>query len=174
MKAITPKPLNAKAMKAALFAGLEKFGGDTLKDFESTTQTWKGEKPEMVAVIEQGERGPVLFVGAIDDGGKGFDKYGWVENGTRPHRIYAGIYTGRSTKRVLSFRTGFSPKTFPRIIGSFNGSKFGPLANPAFVNHPGTQPREFSAAIADKRRSLYKKRMGEAMAQAAKVSGHAM
>lgn len=175
VKAILPKRrLNVAAMKRQFEIAAGEFAADVAKDFDAITKTWRGEKPDITQELSTGKHGLSVFIGAENDGSKGYLKLLWLEEGTRPHRIYAGIYTGRSTKRVLSFRTGYSAKTSPGFIGSRAGGSSGPLTKRPYVNHPGTQARNFEPAIANKRYKLFKKRMTAAMAQAAKVSGHAM
>lgn len=171
---IKPKPLKAAAMRLELLGGMRKFGREVRPDFDATTKTWEGEKPNFISDVSLGKEGPVLFVGPDNDGSRGAQKYAWLNDGTPRHPIYAGIYTGRSTKRVLSFRGRFRPKTRPGYIGSFAGFSGGPREFRPYVDHPGIKARNFDEIIARKRYKLYQQRMAEAMAKAAKVSGHAI
>lgn len=70
----------------------------------------------------------------------------YVDQGTRPHIIQA------KNAPYLSFRTGgFIPKTYPGKLLSGSGQKAtGGFVKTQSVNHPGTEPRYFSANIAQK------------------------
>lgn len=174
VKAIKPARLKVDAMRLALLNELRSIGKEIKKDFELTTRSWEGEKPIFEIDISLKQPGPTVFVGPKEDGSKGFLKYLWTDQGTKAHPIFAGIYTGKSNKRVLSFpsRAGFISKTLPGVIGSRAGGSSGPMEKLAYVNHPGTKPRNFDKAIYRLWLPKFKRRMEAAMAKAAKASGH--
>ena len=70
--------------------------------------------------------------------------YGYVNDGTRPHTIRA------RDGGLLAFQSGYNAKTTPRQIGSQSGGPFGPTVYAQEVQHPGTAPRDFDDAIAEK------------------------
>lgn len=174
VKAVKPQRLKVDAMRLALLNEMRAVGRDVKKDFEATTRTWKGEKPTFEVDVSLQQPGPTLFVGPADDGSKGAQKYEWVDQGTRPHPIFAGIYTGKSKKRALKFKAAFVPKTFPGILGSGPGASGGATVVRPYVQHPGTAPRKFDETIARKWTRLFKRRMEAAMRKAAQASGHSI
>ncbi len=88
--------------------------------------------------------------------------YGYVNDGTRAHIIKA-----RRAPR-LAFKTGFTPKTTPRQIGSRKGGVSGNLVRPKQVRHPGTKARKFSKTIAARRQGGFTKAMRLATERATK------
>jgi len=155
------------ALRLRLLNEVRKAGRAVKKDFEKTTKTWR-HKPKFEVLVSLTGPGPVLLVGTDDK------IYRYVDEGTRPHLIWAGIYTGKSRKRLLVFNSGFEPKTQPRVIGSSAGAVFGAKVMRPYVQHPGTEAREFDKTIQRMWESKFKRRMEAAMRQAAKDSGHAL
>lgn len=136
LKAIVPKSLafDPKGMARAIKNGLDGAAKGAKVDFDVTTQTWK-HKPAFK--IE--EPNPMQRTVSTDD-----EIYGYVDQGTRAHRIVA-----RRAKR-LRFMSGFRPKTRQGYIGSNQGGTSGGVVFARAVNHPGTKPRKLAAAIAKK------------------------
>jgi hypothetical protein len=139
------------------------------KDFRKTTETWK-HQPKFEDEISLTGPGPILTVFTEDE------IYGYVSGGTRPHEIWAGIYTGKSDKKQLSFVWGgkgsYKAKTKPGVIGSSKGGATGSLTHRAYVQHPGTEARKFEETIQKKRQKWFKREMEKAMKVAAQKSGY--
>ena len=169
IKQIKPRRFNDKAFRASLLGQMTKTKNDMLKDFQKTTATWK-HKVEFEAALSQSLGGASVHVITTDE------IYNYVNNGTDPHPIFAGQYTGLSNKKALSFKWGgkgsYRPKTRPRIIGSTPGGPTGPRVARAYVQHPGTKPRKFDLTIGKKWEPMFKRRMEQAMSKAAQASGH--
>jgi hypothetical protein len=165
MKAIKPKRLNDTAMRLELLNQMRKTGNAIKKDFEKTTATWE-HKPKFEVVISLTGPGPVVLV-ATDD-----QIYRFVDEGTKPHLIFAGFYTGKSKKKALAFPGTFSAKTVPGVIGSGPGSRGGDMVHTPYVQHPGTKARNFDEAIARDWQAKFKRDMEGAMRRAAAKSGH--
>ena len=168
VKEIKPSAMKVDAMALELVKGMREVGKEIQKDFEKTTKTWK-HKPKFVQTfaIKPGV-GPELLV-ATDD-----EIYMFVNEGTKPHPIFAGIYTGKSDKKALAFGSKFGAKTKPGVIGSTAGMSGGKTVIRPYVQHPGTKARNFDKEIQKKWTKLYKRRMERAMAKAARASGHAL
>jgi len=165
-KVIKPSRLKDDAMRLKLLNAMRKAGTQIKRDFEATVATWE-EKPKFEELISLTGPGPVVLIGTDDE------IYRYVNDGTRPHEIWAGAYTGKSDKTVLAFSSQFVPKTQPGIIGSnpgFVGERdtFVPM-----VNHPGTEARNFDKVIQKKREPWFKRQMEGAMSEARQASGHA-
>lgn len=169
IKQIKPKRFNDKAFRASLLGGMTKTKNDILKDFQKTTATWK-HKVTFEAALSQSLGGASVHVITTDE------IYNYVNNGTEPHPIFAGQYTGLSNKKALSFRWGgkgsYKAKTKPRYIGSLPGGATGPRVARPYVQHPGTKARKFDEMIAKKWQPMFKRRMEQQMSKAAKASGH--
>jgi hypothetical protein len=167
IKQIKPGRLKVDAMRLELLNEMRKAGTAIRKDFEKTTKTWE-HKPKFTQEISLTGPGPTILVGTDDE------IYGYVSRGTKPHPIFAGYYTGKSDKKVLAFGSKFKAKTRPGVIGSSSGGSSGKMVFTPFVQHPGTKPRKFEEAIEKKWRKQFKRRMEQAMARAAKASGHGL
>ena len=165
-KAIKPSKLKVDAVRLELLNEMRKAATQVKKDFEKTVETWE-KKPKFDTVIALGARGGSEILVGTDN-----EIYRYVNEGTKPHLIWAGIYTGKSNKRVLAFRSQFRPKTKVRVLKSYRGYKGGPTIKRPYVQHPGTKAREFDEVIAEKRRKWFKRRMETAMRRGAKKSGH--
>ncbi len=167
IKEIKPSKLRVDALRLELLNEMRKVGTDVKKDYEKTTRTWK-HKPKFEVSVSLKPPGPTLIVETDDE------IYGYVDKGTKPHLIFAGIYTGKSSKKALAFPSKFSPKTKPGVIGSSSGSSGGPTVFRPYVQHPGSKPRGFEEAIGKIWTPKYKRWMEAAMRKAARASGHAL
>ena len=153
-KEIKPARLNLiEALRKEVDLELYFEGQAILKEFEKTVRTWK-HKPNFEIVTEVG-RGEVSVLVGTDD-----PIYGYVDEGTRPHRIVP-----KSTNRrgLLFFRSGYRAKTRPRVIGSGMGGAFGTLVAARAVQHPGTEARRFVETIQNRRKRKFRDRMLKAM-----------
>lgn len=164
-KAIKPAKLKVKEMRLALLNPLHKMQKELLRDYQETTASWE-HKVEFESAVSLALGGATVSVITNDD------IYRYVDEGTKPHEIWAGIYTGLSDKTTLAFPSGFLPKTQPGVIGSGPGASSGPTVFTPYVQHPGTEAREFSLTIKRKWEPLFYEMMAEAMAKAAEASGH--
>jgi hypothetical protein len=133
---------------------LRKQGRAIKKDFERTTRTWDGDKPEFLMLISLTNGGPTLV---IEPNGPGSDKWGWLNEGT--------------DVRYATMTPDFQAKTSPRVIDSRRGR--GGLL---FVNknrpRPGIKARQWTQVIARKWKRPFKKAMEGAMIRGVKKTGH--
>lgn len=164
-KVIKPARLKEDALRLQLLNAMRKAGTQIKHDFQATTETWK-HKVKFEQVISLTLPGPFVIIETDDE------IYGYVNDGTEPHEIWAGAYTGKSDKTVLAFSSQFVPKTQPGIIGSnpgFVGERdtFVPM-----VNHPGTEACNFDKIIQKDWEPKFKRLMEGAMRDAARASGH--
>jgi hypothetical protein len=166
VKAIKPSKLRDGKLRLELLNAMRKAATVVKSDFEKTVETWE-KKPKFEVVISLRPEAPAILVDTEDE------IYRYVNDGTRPHAIFAGIFTGKSRKRVLSFPSQFRPKTKVRQLRSFRGFKGGPNVQRPFVQHPGTEARNFDEVIKKKRSAWFKRQMEKAMRKAARKSGHA-
>ena len=164
-KAIKPARLKDKDMRLTLLGAMRKEGTQIKREFAKTTATWS-HKPEFEVVVSLTGPGPVVLVGTDDK------VYRCVNEGTQAHLIFAGIYTGKSDKKALSFHSKFRPKTKPGIIGSTSGMIGGKKVARPYVQHPGTKPRGFDRLIQKSYEPKFKRAMEAAMVRAAEKSGH--
>lgn len=167
VKAIKPQRFKSDVFAQEIEKAQQEFANGVKEDFEKTVETWS-EKPtfEVVTDVTGGE---VSTLVATDN-----EIYGYVDEGTKPHAIFAGAYTGKSEKKTLAFSSEFVPKTTKGFIGSNPGSKGKVDTFRPYVQHPGTKAREFSKTIRQKWEKRYKKIMEKAMSTANKKSGYAI
>ena len=161
VKAIKPSRLRQDALRLQLLNAIRSVGRDVKRDFEATTATWKHEvKFEMVISLMQ--PGPAVLVGTDDP------IYRYVDEGTKPHLIFA------KNAKALAFPSAYSAKTTPKTIGSQAGGGSGSTLFRPYVEHPGTEARQFDQTIRDKWEPKFKKAMEAAMKAGAKASGHGL
>jgi hypothetical protein len=159
--AILPKPFQTDKVMDELKKGVRDFQKRIRTDFEETVDTW-ADKPHFV--LHNLEVSDKAIVGGV---GTKHKVYLFVSGGTKPHTIRP------KNAKLLVFFPGFTPKTQPRSLVSGPGS--GQHDIPAFakeVHHPGTEAREYPKQIARLRGADFKRRMQEAMKNAARASGH--
>jgi hypothetical protein len=167
VKLIKPKRFKDDEVKRILRNAVRRAGTQVVNDFKLTTATWDHMVEWIVRThISQTLPSPSIEVWTEDP------IYRYVDEGTKPHPIFAGIYTGKSDKKALSFPSAFAPKTKPRVLGSGAGMKGGPLTVVPYVQHPGTEAREFSKMIVEKRTPWFKREMEDALREAVQASGH--
>lgn len=141
-KAVLPKKaklIDQPKLQKELRGALKGTGGLILSDFKKTTRTWR-DKPTFQ------KKGPgIARKGLAVEVFTHHEVYFFVTRGTRAH-IIRPKRAGR-----LAFKTGFSPKTRVRVIGSRTGSRSGSTVFAKQVSHPGTKARDFDKEIAKRR-----------------------
>ena len=171
-KEIKPSRLRVDALRLELLNAIRKVGRATRREFEATTKNWKHQvKFEMMISLKDG---PTALVTTDDK------IYGYVDEGTGKaaghisykYPIFAGIYTGKSKKKVLAFPSVSRPKTRPGSLKSGVGHRGKVDVAVPYVEHPGIKPRRFSKQIKKKMQPRFKREMERAMVRAAKKSGH--
>ena len=177
-KAIKPARFKSEAFTRAITAAANKAAKDIEKDFKTTTKTWK-HKPKFVKEVDT-KTSPVQVLVGTDD-----EIYRYVDEGTglwgpkhAKYPIFAGIYTGKSNKKALSFQWGgpgsYKAKTKPGVIGSSGGGPSGPMVAFPYVMHPGIEPRQFDQMIQKKWEPRFKRLMEQALSTGARGSGHSI
>jgi len=161
-KAVNPKKLKQDVFRLEFLTAIHEMEREIRSEFEKTVESWD-KKPKFQSEITL-KGGPAALVGTDDE------VYGYVNNGTPPHVIAAK--SGKSLAFQWRGPGSYRPKTRPRIIGSSAGGPTGDTVYPKAVQHPGTEAREFDKTIQIKMTPRFKKRMEEAMRDAAKKSGH--
>jgi hypothetical protein len=164
VKKISPKKLSIAAFRLEWLNEMRRVAKEVKADFEKTTSTWE-HKPEFTHQVSLKGPGPELLVGTDDE------IYGYVSRGTKPHAIFAGIYTGKSDKKALSFPARSAPKTRPGSLRAGRGFKSRKKVARPYVMHPGTKPRRFEEGVQKLWKRKYKRRMELAMKRAAQKQG---
>lgn len=160
VKAIKPGRLRQDRLRLELLNAVRRVGREVKSDFEATTATWKHQvKFEMVISLQGG---PTVLVGTDDP------IYRYVDEGTRPHLIFA------KNAKSLAFPSAYTAKTTPRVIGSRAGGGSGEKVFRPYVEHPGTEARQLDQTIREKWEPKFKRAMEQAMKAGAKASGHAL
>lgn len=136
--AIIPSGLvfNVPAVQRAVEACLDDLATQVKTDFEATVATWDDPAPFAV-IAKPGLR--EIFTGQA--------VYAMLNKGTRQHTI-----TPRG--RALVFQVPYQAKTAPRVIGSRSAGVGGQTVYSREVQHPGTAPREWDQAVAEKYRQI--------------------
>ena len=115
-------------------------------DFGVITQTWKS-RPSFN--IRSGEWERIISTNS--------EIFGYVDEGTRPHRIEP-----RNAPR-LSFQSGYARKTVPHVIASRPGGAFGGTVYSLGVNHPGFEGAHSAEEIAKKWTREFPRQMDRAI-----------
>jgi hypothetical protein len=166
-KQIKPQRLQLEAMRAALLRGATVVANGIEDDYKKTVKTWK-KKPNFEKIIDLGP--PITILVGTDN-----EIYKYADEGTKgPYPIFAGIFTGKSSKKALAFSSQFTPKTIPGVIGSSAGAIGAVDTFRPFVEHPGIKARNFSKEIEKKWQKRFKREMEKAMSNVRKASGHAI
>ena len=126
--------ISPAVVQKAVDRGYARLAALTVEGFERTTATWKKRPTFTIKVTRKG------FTVSTDD-----KIYGYVDEGTRPHRIMPKRPDG-----VLRFNSPFRAKTTPNSISSTAGSVGGDVNYRRGVNHPGTKARNFTKLIQKK------------------------
>lgn len=158
-KPIKPGVLRDARIRARVKKAMQEMGPEIQEDFEKTTATWEHE-PKFHIKLTDFSDGLSLEVYTQDQ------IYAWVNDGTRPYRIYP------KNAWMLVFPGTFRPKTTPRVIGSGPGYSGGDLQFRPYVYHPGIESRDFDLEIEDIWKPKMKPRLEKAMKLAAKECGH--
>ena len=166
IKEIKPSRFNEDRFGRVLLDAMKEAEKGMLADFEKTTATWEHDVKFETARSVSLARSPTVHVLTTDR------IYNYVNNGTDPHPIFAGIYTGLSSKKALAFRSKYRAKTQPGVIGSTGGGASGSMVIRPYVQHPGTEARKFDKEIRKKWTPRFKRLMEKAMRRAARASGH--
>lgn len=128
---------------------------DARQMFGATTQTWQ-HQPTFEISRENTGRWSI----STDD-----PIYHYVDAGTPPHVIRA------RNVAYLKFTVPFTPKTKPRVISSFRGSRGDQWVSKKSVQHPGIRAREFSRIIAQRAQAPTANRLRAALKQTIAGSG---
>jgi len=135
MKAIKATA-NFRGMRNVFTQGMTDLGEDRLPLFgRGIVKDWDGQ-PVFVSNTKRKNGNIHTHCKPV---GQYAEKWMWVNDGTKPHRIEAKGAGG------LYFRTGYQPKTKPNTPsfvgpGISTGDTVGPVKA---VNHPGSEPRNF-------------------------------
>jgi hypothetical protein len=174
LKPIHPKRLDLTEARVKLRDGLERVGYRLQKDYALTVQNWQPENTPDFKVhtsVIKGTDG--IMVEVVPEGDPhAVEIYGYVNKGTEPHEIWAGYYTGKSEHKVLAFASASTPKTRPGSLNSGSGSKGAVDTFVPFVQHPGSEARDFDGQIIKKEKAWIKTELQKAMKEAAKATGH--
>lgn len=135
----TGKVIDSAKLRKLIGKTLDDVAKRAKKEYQKTTETWDGH-PDFVTT-KDGDFTRIV--------GTESEVYGYVDHGTRPHPIRARAAPN------LAFQVGFTPKTSPNVVGSAGGGSYGNFVYAKEVQHPGTEPRNFSKNIA----SLMQNRM---------------
>lgn len=160
-KAIKPQKLEVPAIYKAIEAEAIAAADDLELEFMLSTATWK-HQVKFEKLIQVGPKSVEILVDTDDE------IYRYVNEGTKAHDILP------KNASVLAFPSAFRAKSQPGRQTSGAGFSGGPTRFSMGVHHPGTKARCFDKVIMKRFNPKFKKRMEQAMTNAAKASGHSM
>jgi hypothetical protein len=159
VEALTPKiKIDTSQLKSVIVQEMTRQGEIIERMYERTTNTWR-DKPKFSKTLKRGARTWIMRVG-YDPSSEAGKKYLWTDWGTEPHIIRA------NKAPRLAFGTTFVPKTRRGVIGSGAGKRGGRIVRPKQVRHPGTEAREFTKTIYNRRKDHFSRGMAKAMQRA--------
>lgn len=163
VKVIKPKGFDKKAFGREFVALMEQAERDILKTFQETCELWQHKVAFAHGRKITAQKSKVYV--------KTDDKiYRYVCKGTKPHRIPKMGYAN------LRFQWGgkgsYRPKSLPGKRGSRPGGPSGPYVHFRWVQHPGTEPRNFDKTLEKYWGPMLVKRLRDTAYKAAKASGH--
>ena len=154
------RPFQSSIFRDEMKKAAETIKKDILTDYKRTYVTWK-HKPTFSSKVDVNAQNGIRIQVATDN-----VIYGYVDEGTRPHIIKA------KTPRGLLFKTGGQPKTDPNVIQAFPGRSGTDWKNKMQVNHPGTEPRNFTKHIAKTYKPELAREVKNALARFVRRSGY--
>ena len=136
--------------------------GKTMRtEFQKTTESWGGEKPTMGMEVEMGDKDAGVWSGPVGTESE-VNKWKRLDEGTPAHDIFPRRYPylqfpwqGKGKSYVAA--------TSPRWFGSRKRQKLGRMTHFYHVWHPGSEPREWSLAMAAQQHGLFAKHIQEAI-----------
>ena len=164
-KAIKPRPLDLKCVREELRRAMDNEIKPTLlADHEQTVRGWE-RKVSFRTWSKVGPRGTPIEVRVYTTD----EVWNYLDKGTRPHVIRA------KRAKNLRFRAGpYTPKTIPgRLVSGRGGYAAGPWVSTPEVMHPGTEARNWTKMIMEKRRQWFDSTMTSAMWRGLQKTGHA-
>jgi hypothetical protein len=158
LKPILPKKIiRVPRMRKEIIDTLRKSGERLEGNFERTTSTWKN-KPDF-KTRKRFNKEPVSIRVSTKD-----KIYRFVNNGTKAHPIVP------KRAKALRFQPTYKAKTTPGLISSRSGGASGKFVYAKKIKrHPGTKPRNFAKAIAEKERKLLNRDIKSAIMRGAKL-----
>lgn len=148
------KIFDVNALERGIEDALDDAAEFALQQFEKTTATWQ---TDVKFTINKTKSGRTV--------GTRSTIYKFVDQGTRAHPIEAQ----RADALVFQYGAARRAKTKPSVISSYKGNAGGQWATKKIVQHPGTEPRNFSKIIGERagqrlrgniRRNLSSRRIG--------------
>ena len=162
-KVIIPKPLQVNAMVNVLIKETEKLGKDMVKDFNSTTRTWQGDKPVFKATMKMDNRtnngwpNRIILTVAPGNNDKGAEVWQYLNKGTKV--------------RYAVMSKDFKAKTRPGLLKSYAGKGKMLFVNKK-IKRPGIKARKWDERLYDKYRNILSEQMYKVEEDMAKASGH--
>lgn len=132
---------------------------DVLDAFEATVKTWTTKVNFKAGVFVGGDE---ISVTVFPSGEPGARIWGYLNDGTRAH------YVAPRKARALRFRTGYTAKTAPGLVGSGPGGGSGGFAFSRGHMVSGIQARKWTQKIAQGARRDYRRKIENALRRAAK------
>ena len=165
LKAIAPQVKDVKEVRLEILNALRKEGREQARMLRRTVQGWQGATPTFEFEISFAGGDAMLLVGPGGDV-KGAQKWVWLDEGTRPHRIVA-----RRAPR-LRFQTGYRAGSKP---GSWSTGKAqrgqGNWVSVVSVFHPGTEARGWSIMLIEDRYIPFREAMNDAVERGLRKAG---
>lgn len=128
------KGLEPTLQLKAITNALEETSQAIKVDYNVTTATWKRRPTFTIKKVQT-----YIYDIYTDN-----EIYGYVSEGTKPHRIVP------VNAASLAFPANYAAKTTPRVIASRPGGSSGPTVFSKGVMHPGFPGRDFPEVINDK------------------------
>lgn len=153
----TKTNVSVDKVRLAVLSAMTQFARLIVKEHNKTVSTWEEEVE--FSVIKAFPRSGLIEVLVYTSN----ETYKWVNEGTPEHDIWAGWYTNKSDKKLLSFFVPNTPKTKPGRIESGMSSVGNTHVVTSYVHHPGIKPRNFDSAIAKKMQPLFATMIQEAI-----------
>lgn len=154
IKPIIPSKMQIGRIRLELLNALRKEGREMAKDFQQTTSTWNGAKPDFKPNISLAG-GDASVIVEPTGSKKGINKWNWLDQGTRVRRA------------LMS--PNWKSKTKPGRLRSGGGA-----GHVVFISkklrRPGIKARGWSKTIGRQNTRRFQKRMGLAVTRGAKLA----
>lgn len=157
VKPIRPRRLKVAKVRMEILNALRAEGRDVKKELEKTVRNFRGARPGFESLIGLTTKEATVLTGPTGSI-KAVQKWKWLDEGTRPHVIRA------KRAPLLKYRLGYNPGTRPGTLTTRGSYYIGAHWRSAkIVHHPGTEAREWSLLVQQRRKKPFVKRMNTAV-----------
>lgn len=156
IKSVKPKGIRTKEIRLEILNALRKEGRKQRDMLKGTVQYWTGARPTFEFKVSLAGGDAMLLVGPAGNT-EGAKKWRWLDEGTRPH-----IIRPRRAPR-LRFKVGGQAGSTPGSLSVRPARSGTEWRSAQVVRHPGTEARNWSIQVYEKRYKAFFEEINKAV-----------